>query len=292
MYVNLKHKYVIFWQQLLKLQKQVFNARKHRRYILQVWETRKNSFMWRDTVLVYGYIYMCVILVSKKEDFFILSSRLEFTILLILSIYTKPLPLLTPAVCRVVNLRVCGLISHGHSELLSYCLVLMTKQEKNILGISIDTIKFSWNTIAMVLMGCLSLFFWFILSSMIHLISWILCSWNIGPAHIISYSTEVYFWLQYGIEQIVQQYNWLIRDLEVKKYSLHYPCICFFVAFSCLSTSSVVPFFPSFSPFFFIHSLLPLPSTSPKLFFFCVIICSFKGWVIFSVCPRFFSIQL
>ena len=130
MYVNLKHKYVIFWQQLLKLQKQVFNARKHRRYILQVWETRKNSFMWRDTVLVYGYIYMCVILVSKKEDFFILSSRLEFTILLILSIYTKPLPLLTPAVCRVVNLRVCGLISHGHSELLSYCLVLMTKQEK------------------------------------------------------------------------------------------------------------------------------------------------------------------
>lgn len=160
------------------------------------------------------------------------------------------------------------------------------KTRKNILGISIDTIKFSWNTIAMVLMGCL-FFFWFILSSTIHLISWILCSWNIGPAHIISYSTEVYFWLQYGIEQIVQQYNWLIRDLEVKKYSLHYPCICFFVAFSCLSTSSVVPFLPSFSPFSFIHSLLPLPSTSPKFFFSCVIICSFKGWVMFSVCLRF-----
>ena len=170
----------------------------------------------------------------------------------------------------------------------TFCLVLMTKQEKNILGISIDTIKFSWNTIAMVLMGCLSLFFFrFILSSMIHLIYWILCSWNIGPAHIISYSTEVYFWLQYGIEQIVQQYNWLIRDLEVKKYSRHYPCICFFVAFSCLSTSSVVPFLPSFSPFFFIHSFLPLSSTSPKLFFSRVIICSFKGWVMFSVCPSF-----
>lgn len=39
-------------------------------------------------------------------------------------------------------------------------------------------------------------------------------SWNIGPAHIISYSTEVYFWLQFGIEQIVQQYDWLIRDLQ------------------------------------------------------------------------------
>lgn len=40
-----------------------------------------------------------------------------------------------------------------------FCLVLMTKHEKNILGISIDTVKFSWNTIAMVLMGCLSVFF-------------------------------------------------------------------------------------------------------------------------------------
>ena len=77
---------------------------------------------------MYGYIYMCVILVPKKEDFFILSSRLEFTILLILSIYTKPLPLLTPAVCRVVNLRVCGLISHGDSELLSF--VLCSGQNK------------------------------------------------------------------------------------------------------------------------------------------------------------------
>lgn len=39
-------------------------------------------------------------------------------------------------------------------------------------------------------------------------------SWNIGPAHIISISTEVYFDYQYGIEQIVQQYEWLERDLQ------------------------------------------------------------------------------
>ncbi|KAL9953568.1 hypothetical protein ACROYT_G041005 [Oculina patagonica] len=39
-------------------------------------------------------------------------------------------------------------------------------------------------------------------------------SWNIGPAHIISFSTEVYFFYQYGIEQIVQQYEWLERDLQ------------------------------------------------------------------------------
>jgi len=42
-------------------------------------------------------------------------------------------------------------------------------------------------------------------------------SWNIGPAHIISISTEVYFFYQYGIEQIVQQYDWLEKDLQVRK---------------------------------------------------------------------------
>ena len=44
--------------------------------------------------------------------------------------------------------------------------------------------------------------------------SWI--SWDIGPAHIVSFSTEVYFFLEYGLEQIVQQYEWLERDLKVR----------------------------------------------------------------------------
>ncbi|XP_020622284.1 acid phosphatase type 7-like [Orbicella faveolata] len=39
-------------------------------------------------------------------------------------------------------------------------------------------------------------------------------SWNIGPAHIISLSTEVYHFYQYGLEQIVQQYEWLEKDLQ------------------------------------------------------------------------------
>ncbi|XP_031557854.1 acid phosphatase type 7-like isoform X2 [Actinia tenebrosa] len=39
-------------------------------------------------------------------------------------------------------------------------------------------------------------------------------SWNIGPAHIISFSTELYYFLQYGIEQLVNQYKWLQKDLE------------------------------------------------------------------------------
>ncbi|XP_033888029.3 acid phosphatase type 7-like [Acipenser ruthenus] len=39
-------------------------------------------------------------------------------------------------------------------------------------------------------------------------------SWNIGPAHIISLSTEVYFYLEYGLDLIFKQYSWLEKDLE------------------------------------------------------------------------------
>ncbi|XP_066529531.1 acid phosphatase type 7 [Hoplias malabaricus] len=39
-------------------------------------------------------------------------------------------------------------------------------------------------------------------------------SWNIGPAHIISFSTEVYFYLEYGLDLLLRQYKWLKSDLE------------------------------------------------------------------------------
>lgn len=39
-------------------------------------------------------------------------------------------------------------------------------------------------------------------------------SWNIGPAHIISFSTEFYFYVEYGWLQIVNQYKWLENDLK------------------------------------------------------------------------------
>ncbi|XP_043929910.1 acid phosphatase type 7 isoform X1 [Protopterus annectens] len=39
-------------------------------------------------------------------------------------------------------------------------------------------------------------------------------SWNIGPAHIISFSTEVYFYVDYGVDLIFKQYEWLKKDLE------------------------------------------------------------------------------
>ncbi|PFX17445.1 Iron/zinc purple acid phosphatase-like protein [Stylophora pistillata] len=41
-------------------------------------------------------------------------------------------------------------------------------------------------------------------------------SWNIGPVHIISFSTELYYFLEYGMEPLVRQYKWLQRDLEIR----------------------------------------------------------------------------
>lgn len=39
-------------------------------------------------------------------------------------------------------------------------------------------------------------------------------SMDIGPAHIILFSTEYYFYLLYGWKQIVRQYDWLEADLK------------------------------------------------------------------------------
>ena len=39
-------------------------------------------------------------------------------------------------------------------------------------------------------------------------------SFNLGPAHIVSFQTEYYFDLQYGVKQIWEQWNWIREDLE------------------------------------------------------------------------------
>uniref|UniRef100_A0A3P8UJ37 Purple acid phosphatase n=1 Tax=Cynoglossus semilaevis TaxID=244447 RepID=A0A3P8UJ37_CYNSE len=38
--------------------------------------------------------------------------------------------------------------------------------------------------------------------------------WNLGSAHIVSISTEVYFYLEFGLELLFKQYEWLKKDLE------------------------------------------------------------------------------
>lgn len=39
-------------------------------------------------------------------------------------------------------------------------------------------------------------------------------SWDLGPAHIISLSTEVYFFLHYGRHLVERQFHWLESDLQ------------------------------------------------------------------------------
>ena len=39
-------------------------------------------------------------------------------------------------------------------------------------------------------------------------------SYDVGAAHVVVYSTEFYYFVSYGWEQIERQYQWLRRDLE------------------------------------------------------------------------------
>lgn len=38
-------------------------------------------------------------------------------------------------------------------------------------------------------------------------------SFNLGPVHFISFSTEVYYFMNYGIKTLINQYEWLEQDL-------------------------------------------------------------------------------
>lgn len=40
-------------------------------------------------------------------------------------------------------------------------------------------------------------------------------SFNIGPVHVISFSTEFYYYTNYGFDQVANQYEWLEQDLIV-----------------------------------------------------------------------------
>ncbi len=38
-------------------------------------------------------------------------------------------------------------------------------------------------------------------------------SFNLGPVHFVSISTEYYYFVEYGTQQMVNQYFWLEQDL-------------------------------------------------------------------------------
>ena len=40
---------------------------------------------------------------------------------------------------------------------------------------------------------------------------------NVGPVHLIAFSSEFYYFTQYGWHQIIEQYKWLERDLKVSR---------------------------------------------------------------------------
>lgn len=39
-------------------------------------------------------------------------------------------------------------------------------------------------------------------------------SFNIGPVHFVAIETEAYYFMNYGIKQLVKQYDWLDKDLQ------------------------------------------------------------------------------
>lgn len=42
-------------------------------------------------------------------------------------------------------------------------------------------------------------------------------SWNMGPVHFIAVNTEAYYYVNYGLKPLINMYNWLVHDLEVRK---------------------------------------------------------------------------
>ena len=39
-------------------------------------------------------------------------------------------------------------------------------------------------------------------------------SFNLGPVHFVTISTEFYYFLNYGFKQVVKQFDWLVNDLK------------------------------------------------------------------------------
>jgi len=66
-------------------------------------------------------------------------------------------------------------------------------------------------------------------------------SFNLGPAHFISISTEFYYFLYYGIKPVVLQYEWLVNDLKVNLHDIMY-----YLHFKVLSCGHILFLFFTF----------------------------------------------
>ena len=52
-------------------------------------------------------------------------------------------------------------------------------------------------------------------------------SFDIGPVHFISISTEFYYFLEFGFKMVANQFEWLQRDLEeATKLENRYGFLC------------------------------------------------------------------
>lgn len=39
-------------------------------------------------------------------------------------------------------------------------------------------------------------------------------SFDVGPVHFVAIETEAYYFMNYGIKQLIKQYDWLDNDLR------------------------------------------------------------------------------
>ena len=42
-------------------------------------------------------------------------------------------------------------------------------------------------------------------------------SFDVGPVHLVSVSTEFYYYVNYGFKMVANQYKWFVEDLEVSQ---------------------------------------------------------------------------
>ncbi len=61
---------------------------------------------------------------------------------------------------------------------------------------------------------------------------------DIGPVHFIAVSTEFYYYTNYGMKMVANQYKWLVEDLKVWKQLLRFFLQLFKLKYALCAESS------------------------------------------------------